>query len=570
MIIKSMRANFGCLKNAELALDSGLNVVEAPNESGKSTWSAFLRCMLYGADSVRRSGLTDKQRYAPWDGSPMEGQLRLEYEGRDITLYRRSLQGAAPMRDFVALYAGSGESVSGLGGSDAGEVLTGFSQSVFERSAFVCQGAMVVENSPELEKRLSSLLTAGEESASFADAEQRLRAWQRLRRSRGRGHIPQLEAEITSIRTELDQMEVLEAELARLETAAEKAGEVWKDLFQAGEREVQRRQSQLNAAQRELRQLEAAAREAERSCGSAPTEPPGLGSGLWLLWALIIFASVAALFFEWLWALIPLAVGMLGAIWDVMRLRQQRGAQQRYEQRREHWEQSHALAARRWREVELAAAELKELESELQRPDPEQSAAIREAEQQFRSAREACAEKVGELKSRGDRLVLETRLAALETELHREEERFAALELALAELQGAYEELQSRFSPMLARRTAELFERLTGDRYTEVLLQRSLSALVQRRGDSVPHESTGLSSGALAQLYLSLRLALLELLDEDGHCPLILDDAFASFDTERLRLALELLLEESRRRQIILFTCQSRERHMLEEIKDAD
>ena len=101
MIIRKMRANFGCLKNAELLLEPGLNIIEAPNESGKSTWSAFLRCMLYGMDSSRRGPLTDKQRYAPWDGTPMEGQMQLVHDGSGITLYRRSLQG--PMKDFAAL-----------------------------------------------------------------------------------------------------------------------------------------------------------------------------------------------------------------------------------------------------------------------------------------------------------------------------------------------------------------------------------------------------------------------------------------------------------------------------------
>ena len=41
--------------------------------------------------------------------------------------------------------------------------------------------------------------------------------------------------------------------------------------------------------------------------------------------------------------------------------------------------------------------------------------------------------------------------------------------------------------------------------------------------------------------------------------PLILDDALLSFDDERLHAALDYLLEESKHRQILLFTCQKRE-----------
>jgi len=567
VIIRKMRANFGCLKNAELLLEPGLNIIEAPNESGKSTWSAFLRSMLYGLDTTRRSGLSDKQRYMPWDGSTVEGQLQLTQGEKDITLYRRSQHGH--MRDFAALYTGSGEPVRGLGPTDAGQQLTGFSESVFERSAFVRQGAIPVDNSPELEKRLSALLTTGEEGSSFAEAEQCLLAWQRSRRSRGRGHIPVLEAEITSLRGELSCMDALEAELSALDTAAEKAGEGWKSLFQLNERTLEERRQVLHESRARLTTLEDAALATERRCGAEPLAPAQM-RGLWPLWAAIIFLSAVALVFRQIWGILPLAAGIFGSIWDVMRLRQQRQALRRYEESMETRRRMQALAARQRREAEFAAAELHQMEEELLRPDPVEQSTLREAETVFRLAREACAAKRGELRSRGDRLVMETKLRSLEDELAREEERYAALDIALEELRGAYEELQSRFSPMLARRTADIFARLTHGRYNEVLLQQSLTALVQRKGDNVPHESTQLSRGTLEQLYLSLRLALLELLDPEGKCPLVLDDVFVSFDDERLRLAMELLSEISKKRQIILFTCQKRERKTLECVKKAD
>ena len=74
MELKRMRASFGRLEGAELTLNSGLNVIEAPNESGKTTWAAFLRAMLYGvstSDRVRGGVLPDRIRYQPWSGAPM-------------------------------------------------------------------------------------------------------------------------------------------------------------------------------------------------------------------------------------------------------------------------------------------------------------------------------------------------------------------------------------------------------------------------------------------------------------------------------------------------------------------
>lgn len=73
MQIKRLAATFGRLEQEQLELEPGLNVIEAPNESGKSTWTAFLRVMLYGLNTRDRSANADKRRYLPWSGSAMEG-----------------------------------------------------------------------------------------------------------------------------------------------------------------------------------------------------------------------------------------------------------------------------------------------------------------------------------------------------------------------------------------------------------------------------------------------------------------------------------------------------------------
>ena len=49
------------------------------------------------------------------------------------------------------------------------------------------------------------------------------------------------------------------------------------------------------------------------------------------------------------------------------------------------------------------------------------------------------------------------------------------------------------------------------------------------------------------------------MLPEEHAVPIILDDALANFDDERCAAALRWLKEEGRKRQILLFTCHSRE-----------
>ena len=77
MEIRKMTATFGRLQNQSLSLQPGLNCIYAPNESGKSTWSHFLRIMLYGLNTRDRGTLADKNRFAPWSGSAMRGHMDL-------------------------------------------------------------------------------------------------------------------------------------------------------------------------------------------------------------------------------------------------------------------------------------------------------------------------------------------------------------------------------------------------------------------------------------------------------------------------------------------------------------
>ena len=123
MNIKRMTATFGRLSGQTLTLAPGFNLVEAPNEGGKSTWAAFLKAMLYGIDTRDRDKkgyLADKNRYQPWSGAPMEGELVLEWQGRDITI-RRSPRGNTPFGAFSAVYTGRASAALSTGALGAAE-----------------------------------------------------------------------------------------------------------------------------------------------------------------------------------------------------------------------------------------------------------------------------------------------------------------------------------------------------------------------------------------------------------------------------------------------------------------
>ncbi len=217
MLIQRMSAVFGRLRNETLQLQDGLNIIEAPNETGKSTWCAFLTAMLYGINSRERDKagfIADKNRYAPWDGGSMSGRLECHADGADLTITRATRRQTAPMTDFQAVYTGTASPVEGLTGANCGETLLGVSREVFERSAFIRQSGLAITQDAGLERRVASLISSGDEDTSYTEAYDALKKQLNRRRFNKSGQLPALEAELAEVQQQLDSSVQLQQQLA--------------------------------------------------------------------------------------------------------------------------------------------------------------------------------------------------------------------------------------------------------------------------------------------------------------------------------------------------------------------
>lgn len=211
MQIRKMNATFGKLKNDTLTLQPGLNCIYAPNESGKSTWSHFLRVMLYGINTRDRGPLADKNRFAPWAGWAMGGSMDLlTAAGEAITLRRDTVRQNSPMGEFSCTYTDTATQIAGITKDNAGEALLGVGQEVFVRSAFIRHSALVVDKDTELERRIAALISSGEEDISFSEVNTRLKKQLNRRRHNKTGLLPQLETELSALQAQLRHMEDLQ------------------------------------------------------------------------------------------------------------------------------------------------------------------------------------------------------------------------------------------------------------------------------------------------------------------------------------------------------------------------
>lgn len=665
MILRILQANatYGKLNQAQLSLQPGLNVICAPNEGGKSTWSRFLLTMFYGLNTRQRGELADKNRFQPWNGSPMQGRLQLAVGEDVLTLSRRTQRADSPMGVFSCTYAGTDTPARGLDALRCGETLLGVPQSVYQRCAFISSGSMAIDADADLERRINALISTGEEKISFSQAETRLKRQLHQRKYNRSGAIPLLESEIaslssaqaevqdlaereTSLRQQLRQVQEEQVTLraAQQQEAQQRIAEKQR-LLQSlpdsaalqsineqlgavrsmGEQVQQARDAAAAQEQTIQAQLQELSRnplhpmtkpELEAQLQIQPPAPPQVAQ---LLISLALgLCGGGFLWYEigqsqLLWLCAACAVTALAAgnflrllIQRIRRQQVRRRELQRQEELRkladsylpmlEKLEEQRSLLQQRQQAVadgeQRLRATLADLLTVVQKWDVGVHAPtdVRRFVQQTAQRREELTEEIrqaqadalhaqtpdadgsaarlqqqiaqvqGQLAALGGAEDAPQRIARKQEQLHRLQGEYDSLALALDVLRSANTTLQNRFSPELGRRAAEIFADMTGSPWSHILLDREFRLSAEAGSDPTRRSVQLLSSGTADQLYLAVRLAICEMvLPAEQNAPLILDDALLTFDDERLHKTLDYLVRLGEQRQILLFSCQSRE-----------
>ena len=122
----------------------------------------------------------------------------------------------------------------------------------------------------------------------------------------------------------------------------------------------------------------------------------------------------------------------------------------------------------------------------------------------------------------------------------------SAIELAKEVLEIAYTKMKESVTP----------------KFTENLSKKIEGIIVEKQnGEYISAEK--LSVGTIEQLYLSLRFGAIKEISEES-MPIILDEAFAYYDEERLKNILTYISKEYENNQVIIFTCTNREVEILD------
>ena len=189
---------------------------------------------------------------------------------------------------------------------------------------------------------------------------------------------------------------------------------------------------------------------------------------------------------------------------------------------------------------------------------------LRQTESQHRQLQLRLGQVQGQAEALGSEEALIRELSVLDQRIQKLEDTYQALIIAQQTLTEAANALQRQFAPRLTSLARDFFRQLTTGRYDRLVLGEDLSLLTAAEEENSLLPSRWRSDGTVDQLYLSLRLAAARELTPDA--PLVLDDALVRFDEDRLGKAMDLLLTEAASRQVLVFTCQTREQQYLDSL----
>ena len=237
--------NFGKFRDASVELKDGLNVLYAPNETGKSTLAGFIRYMLYGFPKNERSSatnpITTAQRFKPWQGGDAAGSMVFSAGNRRVTVVR---DGAKSVRAYDTVTTTDIPLTR-----EIGEEMYGLSLDTFESTAFFGQSSLHRVSMEELEDKLKNMVTGADESVSYEKARQALHKAKNKIDSGRAGLLPQLRQEMSELSYRIEQARQEQADLNGLADECDRLTEqitAAQTQVQALQSAILRRQEQID------------------------------------------------------------------------------------------------------------------------------------------------------------------------------------------------------------------------------------------------------------------------------------------------------------------------------------
>lgn len=496
--------NFGKFSDTHFYLSEGIHVFYGENEYGKSTIYAFIKAMLFGMERGRgrAAGKDEFTRYEPWENpNYYAGVLRFTCGGRSFCLERQFDRYAKHAR---LICEDDGEELSVEDG-DLEMLLGGMTRTAFENTAAI--GRMTAKPGQDLAAELKNY------AANYCETG---------------GGVVDLQGALETLK---ERRKSLDRSLREYREAKNREIEKLQVQSRYVESDIEKRKAELEEKKNDLKKYQEKQKDifAERL---EPVEKAGKDKKEYLLLlgtVLVSIGAAGAAGGRSVFSILPIVVGIL-LIGIALYRKWGRSTPASHQEAERNIEDYFRIG-------DPPDERVRQLGWECQRIWEE----WREKQIQLSNIRE----QIEEMQQKDDKC------RKLECEIQ-------AVELAGQRLKSTAEAMTKEFGGRLNREASSILSVITDGKYSRLLIDEQLEMSVYSQGRKIPVER--LSRGTLEQIYFSLRMASLDILYEE-EIPVILDDAFAFYDEKRLESVLKWLSEQSR--QVIIFTCQRREKEIL-------
>ena len=594
--------NYGKIENREVILKNGINLIKGYNEAGKSTILSFLNSMLYGIDKTKKGNISEYDKYLPWLSTNFSGSM--EYSLSDGQKYYvfRDFKKKIPVvldknrNDITLNFKQSRKGIDFL------DEQIGVDKKTFENTSISYQKLVVLDdkNKAEMAGRLANLVSTGEENFSYEELIKKLnnKQLEEIGSSRTKKRpINNIEERI--LKLEKEKMEVLnvkdkkermneereetQKQFATIGYIKQMINEI-KENFLKKEAEKKIYSEIYNRIEKKKEEIE----EKKKERIDVITKEKVFDRIKWIYLILTLIAIPAVYFY--IYSLIVYVLA-LSVIYIFARNNRDKRMEELEERNRAVEKELNILRKDIIQDERVIQKEKKEFEERFENLKNEMYFKYKnyvnrdyldrilnkDIEGVFKEASEIEKEyettmyRLSQINA--ERNVVESTSGKLTEiveeleELKQEREKLLnyndTIEIAKEVLKESYDELKNNVGPEFDKKLSYIVGKITNNKYNDVYIDNEHNIKIKtEHGEYVNLER--FSTGTIEQVNLALRLAYIDTISKE-RLPIILDEAFAFYDDERLANIMRFLSEEYIDRQVIIFTCSNREKKIIDE-----
>ncbi len=524
MRIDAIKINgFGKLKDQEIELKEGINLVYGENEAGKSTILKCMQALFYGASKLKNGkSISDFDQYKPWSGSEYSGKIKYTLDNGEEYEVFRDFKKKNPI-----IYNQFQEDISKNFKPDKSkgihflEEQIGVDETSFKNTAMIGQQEIKLGklDTSSMMQKISNLVSTGDDNISFKKSMEKLNKMQN--------------DSIGTERTRQKPINLVNEKMRQL-LEQKKTLSVYKQSQIQQVQEKEKLKNKLN----QLCEKKTNLKEEQKNLQSAKTEK--VNRKINIDTYLLIFFMVLALILVFLSR--NILVGIVSMIpMIIIGILMKRKSNQEDEI---------------FQKASQEVAKKCEIEQEnLQNEINQTNVALHILEVEKNNVDEKLEELARVEEELEEQNAIKTELMSLEV----------SFKIAKEALEKAYEEMKHNISPKFEQDLCDIISSITNEKYSNIKVNDEAGILVEaENGEYMPVER--LSIGTIDEMYLSLRLSTLSEISSEN-LPIILDETFAYFDNQRLKNILLYLQDKKYNHQIIIFTCSNREEEILKQLK---